>query len=121
MKHNFKNLEIWKRGMALAGEVYKLSEIFPGEEKFGLTAQIRRSAVSIPSNIAEGCGRGTTKQMSLFVDIAVGSSCELETQIYLATDLLHIDKTESEKIISKIEEVRKMMIGFQKSLRTKGI
>ena len=99
MRHNFKNLEIWKRSRALVRVIYEQTNSFPAEEKFGLTLQIRRSAISVPSNIAEGCGRGTDKQLMQFLNISIGSLCELETQIYLTNDLQFIDNQISNDII----------------------
>jgi len=118
MRHNFKNLEIWKKSRALVKEVYHLTNDFPSEEKFGLTLQIRRSSISVPSNIAEGCGRGTDKQLIQFLNISIGSLCELETQIYLANDLEFIDNQVNNKIIQEIAEVRKMVMGFKNSIKT---
>ena len=82
MKHNFKALEIWKRSRKLVQNVYLITKTFPSEEKFSLVSQMNRSAISIPSNIAVGCGRGTDAQLVHFLDIAIGSNCELETQFY---------------------------------------
>ncbi|MBF9255225.1 four helix bundle protein [Pontibacter sp. 172403-2] len=82
--HNFKELKIWQRSMELAKLVYKTTAQFPANEKYGLTSQINRSAVSIPSNIAEGAGRNSSKEFSQFLSIALGSAFELETQLYLA-------------------------------------
>lgn len=118
MRHNFKNLEIWKKSRALVKEVYHLTNDFPSEEKFGLTLQIRRSSISVPSNIAEGCGRGTDKQLIQFLNISIGSLCELETQIHLANDLELIDNQVNNKIIQEIAEVRKMVMGFKNSIKT---
>lgn len=95
MKHNFKNPEIWKRSRALVKVIYEETNNFPSEEKFGLTLQVRRATVSVASNIAEGCGRGTDKQLAQFLNISIGSLCELETQIYLANDLEFIDNKSS--------------------------
>jgi four helix bundle protein len=118
MRHNFKNLEIWKKSRALVKEVYHLTNDFPSEEKFGLTLQIRRSSISVPSNIAEGCGRGTDKQLIQFLNISIGSLCELETHIYSANDLEFIDNQVNNKIIQEIAEVRKMVMGFKNSIKT---
>lgn len=107
MVKNFKNLEIWKRSRAFVKEVYLMTSQLPDSEKFGLVAQLNRAAVSIPSNIAEGCGRGTSKNLSYFLDIAVGSACEIETQIYLAYDLDYIDIYKMESSNNEIEEIRK--------------
>lgn len=117
MKHNFYNLEIWKRSRALVKTIYEQTRQFPSEERFGLTSQIRRAAVSVPSNIAEGCGRGTDKQFAQFLDISIGSICELETQVYLAYDLSFIDIKQQEILIVEIMAVRKMIMGFKASLK----
>ncbi len=116
MKHNFKNLLVWEKAMILAREVYLVTKPFPAEEKFGLIGQMRRSAVSVPSNIAEGCGRNTNPQLRNFLSISVGSTCELETQILIARDLAYLTKEEADSMINKTIEVRKMIIGFSGSL-----
>src|SRR5690606_31265320 len=82
--NNLKELKIWNRAMELAVQVYKATETFPAEEKFGLTSQSRRAAVSIPSNIAEGAGRNSVKEFNNFLGIANGSSYELQTQLIIA-------------------------------------
>lgn len=116
MNHNFKNLSIWKKAMTVAKEVYLVTQPFPMEEKFGLVGQMRRSAVSIPSNIAEGCGRNSNAQLRNFLSISVGSTCELETQLYLARDLGFLTEEATLQIVSSVTEVRKMIIGFSASL-----
>ena len=88
--HNFKELIVWQKSRSLVKDVYKLTQTFPSDEKFGLTQQIRRATVSIPSNIAEGSGRGTNNDFLHFIDIANGSAFEVETQLYLALDLEYI-------------------------------
>jgi len=93
MKHHFNNLNIWKLSRVIVKDIYITTRSFPNEEKFGLTSQMCRCAVSVPSNIAEGCGRGTDNQLSHFIDIAIGSLCELETQVYLAFDLDYIEES----------------------------
>lgn len=117
MKHNFKQLAIWRRSKDLVKDIYEKTKHFPGEERFGLGLQIRKSAVSIPSNIAEGCGRGTEPQLARFLDIAIGSSCELETQLYLTMDLDFVKNDQGEALISELVEIRKMMIGFKNTLQ----
>ena len=97
-------------------DVYLNTRSFPPEEKFGLTSQIRRCAVSVPSNIAEGCGRGTNAQLHHFLDISIGSLCELETQMYLACDLNFISQNKSKKIINEITIIRKMTSSFKKNI-----
>ena len=117
MIRNFKTLDIWKRSRTLVQQVYVLTKRFPDEEKFGLTAQMRRAAVSIPSNVAEGCGRSSEKGLSNFLDIAIGSNCELETQLYLAFDLGFLSHDEMAVMTDEIEQIRKMTTGYQKTLK----
>ena len=81
--HNFKELKVWQNARVLVKEIYLSTGNFPTEEKYGITSQIRRSAISIPSNIAEGCGRRTDKDFSHFLNIALGSAYELQTQTEL--------------------------------------
>jgi four helix bundle protein len=113
---NFKTLDIWKRSRILVKEIYLVSKEFPQSERFGLTDQIRRAIISVPSNIAEGCGRSTPKDLSRFLDISVGSICEVETQIYLAFDLEYITEPKARVIANEISEIRRMIIGYQKTL-----
>lgn len=89
--HNYKELNVWKRAIKFTVQVYKISRSFPADERFGLTSQIRRSAVSVPSNIAEGAGRRTNGEFANFLGIAHGSICELETQLYVAFELGYVD------------------------------
>ncbi len=96
--------------------VYEASSTFPSEEKYGLTSQIRRSAVSIPSNIAEGAGRNSSKEFSHFLGVARGSSYELQTQIIISKELNLIPEHLEIEILQLIEEVQKMIYGFQQSL-----
>ena len=117
MRHNFKNLSIWKRSRRLVKRVYEISRDFPREEKFGLTNQMRRAAVSVPSNIAEGCGRNGDKKLIQFLFIANGSLCELETQFLLCYDLDFILEKELTEITEEIVEIRKMIFSFIKTLR----
>lgn len=116
MQHNFLNLKIWQFSRALVKDVYQLSKLFPSNEAFGLQSQIRRSAISIPSNIAEGCGRGSDKQLSHFLGIATGSACELHTQLLLASDLGLLKEEQVEPTISQLIKVRSMIQGFRKTL-----
>lgn len=116
MRHNFLNLEIWKRSRKLVKQIYSITKSFPPEEKFGLTSQIRRCAVSVPSNIAEGCGRGTNPQLIHFLDISIGSLCELETQIYLSFDLEFISRDKAEVLSKETTEIRRMTQRFKKGL-----
>jgi four helix bundle protein len=108
----YTELEVWKEARVLVNEVYIISKEFPKEEIYGLTNQMRRCAISIPSNIAEGCGRQHYKDSLRFFFIARGSLYELETQIYLATDQTYINKEISMKLMVQIEKCRKLISGF---------
>lgn len=104
-----KNLLVWQKSMELASKVYSATKSFPQSELFGLVAQIRRCAVSIPSNIAEGYGRGTNKELVHFLYISLGSSNELDTQLTLAHEFEYIGLSEYECIVNLNEEVNKMI------------
>jgi len=111
--HNFRELNIWKNGMKIVKSTYQISKGLPNDEKFGLTSQIQRCSVSIPSNIAEGSGRSTEKDFIKFINIGLSSSYELETQLILVNDLY---KVETDVIIKEINELQRMIIGFKRSL-----
>lgn len=115
MLKTFKELKVWQKSYQLCLEIYKITKKFPKEEIYGLTSQIRRAAVSVPSNIAEGYGRKTTR--SLY--IAYGSNCELETQILLSGDLDYIDRKEITKILNNIGDVERMLKALIRSLENK--
>jgi len=114
--HNFQDLKIWQRAMEIAEETYKLSAEFPNEEKYGLTSQIRRSAISIPSNISEGAGRNTNGEFKNFLGIANGSSNELYTQLLLSHRLNLIQKEKVDPIIESLIEVQKMNYSLIKKI-----
>ena len=116
--HRFEELKIWQKAMSVTEKCYKISENFPKEEKYGLTSQLRRSAVSIPSNISEGAGRNSNKQFKQFLGIANGSSYELLTQLYLSKKLNLTTEEKVRPIINKILEITKMNFSLQKSLNT---
>lgn len=113
---NFKNLNVWQNGIELVIDIYKKTEDFPKEEIYGLTSQIKRSAMSIPSNIAEGTGRSSDKDFNRFLDVALGSSFELETQLIIANRLKFLDDIDFNKLNQQIDEEQKMIIGLQKTL-----
>lgn len=116
MVRNFKSLDIWKRSRSFVKTIYLTTNNFPNEEKFGLISQLQRAAVSVSSNIAEGCGRKTEKALSNFLDNAIGSNCGVETQLLLAYDLEMIDKKTINALSNEIIQIRKMIIGYQKTL-----
>lgn len=113
--HKFKELEIWKKAMDLTEKVYRLSSGFPGDERFGLISQIRRCAVSVPSNIAEEAGRNTNGEFNQFLGIALGSLSELETQMLLSIRVGFIQ--EEAQVFEEIETLRRMIFSFQKSMK----
>ncbi len=112
-RHNFEELHIWQLGMDVVDDIYNATSDYPREELFGLSLQMRKAAVSIPSNIAEGCGRGTDPQLVQFLNIAQGSAFELETQVYIAIRRKYADVRTLESIVSKIIELQKMIDGFR--------
>ena len=114
--HNFRELKIWKRSMDFAENLYTISLDFPVNEKFGLTAQIRSCAVSIPSNIAEGAGRSTNKQFRYFLEIAMGSCNELQTQLELAFRFKYIREDIYSVMISEASQIFRMLLAFYNSL-----
>ena len=114
-RHNYKNLKIWKAGLEIVDDVFGLLSEFPEDEKFGLRSQLSRCSVSIPSNIAEGSSR-TDKSFSHFLDISLGSSFELETQLIIACNRNYISKEQLTKIGENIQEFQKMTMGFQNKL-----
>ena len=114
--HNFKELLIWQKSRTLVSEIYLLLANFPEDEKFGIVLQMKRAVVSIPSNIAEGAGKGSNKDFNRFLDIAIGSAFELETQLYLAFDLSFITNEQLNIFIIRVEEIEKMIHGFKKRL-----
>jgi four helix bundle protein len=117
--HNLKELKIWKKAIDLAVEVYQVTSLFPLEEKYGLTSQIRRAAISISSNIAEGAGRNSEKEFKHFSGIANGSSYELQTQLFISNKLSLINNEDLEKLHHCIDELQKMNYGFQNMLNKK--
>jgi four helix bundle protein len=113
LKHNFKNLKVWQRAVDLAVTVYDISRFFPAEEKFGITSQMRRSSVSIPSNIAEGTARNTSKAFSNCLDISLGESFELETQAIIANRVGSLNENQFLSLTIEVSELQKMIIGFK--------
>ena len=116
--HNFRELKIWQRSMELGEKVYKIASAFPGEEKYGLVQQIKKCVVSIPSNISEGAGRSSNKQFRYFLEISMGSSNEMMTQMDLSRRLGFVETKVSERIIYEILQVYKMILAFYNSLNT---
>ena len=112
----YRDLKVWQSAMQLAEETYRLSQSFPNHEIYGLTSQLRRATVSIPSNIAEGHGRNSPKEFYHFLGIALGSLAELETQLLLAKRLKYLEADQITAVLKTTDEMAKMLKGLQKSL-----
>jgi len=108
------DLDVWKKSIKLVTEIYKLTESYPKSEIYGLTSQIRRSAVSIPSNIAEGAARSSTKEFSQFLSIALGSVSELETQLIVSNNLGFMENNNLDVLIEQIVIIKKIDSRFEK-------
>ncbi|GGG91669.1 four helix bundle protein [Polaribacter pacificus] len=114
-RHNYKNLKIWNLGIEIVDDVFKITDSFPIEEKFGLISQINRCSISIPSNIAEGSSR-TSKSFSHFIDVSLGSSFELETQLIIAYKRKYITEKQLKTFEEKLAEFQMMTMSFQNKL-----
>jgi four helix bundle protein len=113
---HYKDLLIWQKGMLLAKLVYQVTQKFPSEERYGLTSQLRRAAVSVPSNIAEGQARRGTNEFLQFLSIAEGSLAELETQLLLSTELAYCKPADVESPLKEIDELQKMIGALKRKL-----
>jgi len=116
---DYRDLEVWKLSKELAKDIYEITSLWPQDERYGLTQQLRRSAVSVMSNIAEGSGRRSTQEFIRFINIASGSLCEAESQLLLAKDLGYISSDSLNIIIAKADRISKMLYSLQKSLSAK--
>lgn len=117
--HNIKKLKIWNDSIDLCVDVYKALADMPNDERYGLSSQIKRSAVSIPSNIAEGAGREREKEFYNFLNIAYGSSYELQTQLIISERLNFISMEVNEPLLNKLDEVQKMVYVFKENIKNK--
>ena len=111
-----KDLDVWKKSIDFVTKVYNLTEKFPNNEKFGIISQIRRAAVSIPSNIAEGSARNSKKELIQFLYISLGSAAELETQLIISEKLKYIENLD---VLNDLNDIQKMIMGLIKYLRNK--
>ncbi len=116
---NYEDLLVWRKAHVLTLAIYKATQCFPSEERFGLTSQIRRSCASIGANLAEGCGRRSDGEMARFVHIAMGSGAELSYHLRLARDLEFLPKTSSEHLRSDLSEVMRMLSSLSQRLKPK--
>ena len=112
----YRDLLVWQKGMLLARAIYKLTQTFPSEEKFGLISQMRRAAVSIPSTIAEGQARKSTGEFVQFISNAEGSLAELDTQLQLSADLGFSKDPDLRRILESISELKRMLNGLRRTL-----
>ena len=117
--NSFRDLEVWKKSIFLVKNIYLLTKNFPKEEIYALTSQIRRAAVSIPSNIAEGRGLRTTKSFIKHLNIAYGSLAEVETQIFISFELGYITAQQQKEITDQTMEIARMLNGLRKALQKK--
>ena len=113
----FRDLLIWQKSMTLITKIYQSTNLFPKEEIFGLTSQIRRSAVSIPSNIAEGYGRESKQDFLRFLNISIGSLFELQTQLEIAKNISYLNENEFNNIFEDSREIERMLVSFIKKLK----
>lgn len=113
---NFRELIAWQKALDLVEETYKASKTFPKDELYGLTSQIRRAVVSIPSNIAEGQGRDTTREFRHYLSIAYGSLCEVQTQIFIAQRLTYLKEEQVIRLLGMTDEVARLINGLSNSL-----
>jgi len=114
--HQFKELQIWKKSRLFCSKIYNVTATFPSEEKFGIINQLRRASVSIPSNIAEGSSRNSNKDFARFLEIAIGSAYEVETQLLISSDLGFINEKNTTELISLLGEITKMTSRFRATL-----
>jgi four helix bundle protein len=114
--HRYKELKVWQKAIELTLKVYKITKELPKEEKFALANQLNRCAVSIPSNIAEGAGRNSNKDFNNFLGIALGSSFELETQLYISHQLGYVNDGDYDPIKLELEHIQNMLIKLKESL-----
>jgi four helix bundle protein len=115
----FEDLVVWQRAMLLVRSIYKLTSSFPLDERFGLVSQMRRAAVSVPSNIAEGHARHTTREYIRFVSDAEGSLAELSTQVRIAADLGYCDDSQRSITLKELDEIRRMLNALRRSLKAR--
>ena len=113
---SYRDLLVWQKSIELTKLLYRVTALFPAEEKFGLISQIRRAAISVPSNIAEGQARNTTGEFIQFISHAEGSAAELDTQLFLSVELGFVPAAEAAALFALIDEVRRMLNGLRRKL-----
>jgi four helix bundle protein len=118
---SFRDIKVWAKSHALALSIYEVTRSFPRDELYSLTNQMRRAAVSMPTNIAEGSGRGSNADFARFVQMAIGSASEVEYLLLLARDLRYVDAAEFGNLEEQVIEVRRMLIGFLRRLQSESV
>lgn len=113
---NHKDLEVWKKSISFVKDIYEVTQQFPKDEVYGLTSQIRRASISIPSNIAEGAGRKSKTEFKRFIYIAIGSISEVETQLIISSEINYLSHEKFDELNLRLTEIRKMMFDLIKSL-----
>ena len=116
---DYRELKVWQKAHQLTLKVYDITQYLPSDERYGLTSQLRRAAVSVPTNLAEGSGRGTAAELAQFAQIAAGSTSEMEYLLQLSADLGYLDAKAVESTHLDIRELRKMLTAFIRTLRNK--
>ena len=114
---DFRNLEVWRLAHEMTLSIYRVTKSFPTDERYGLTSQLRRAAVSIEANLAEGCGRGSDADFARFVQLALGSASEVECQLLISRDLGYLAADSYEQHKDQIERIKRMLIALLKTLR----
>ena len=114
---DFKNIGVWKKAHDLVKSIYRATQSFPSHELYGITSQIRRASVSMPTNIAEGCGKSTNPDFSRYLQISFGSACEVEYLLLLSFELNYLDEKMYKNLSVQTEEVKKMLSGFIKKIK----
>jgi four helix bundle protein len=114
---SYRDPEVWQKAMRLVKRIYQVTQKFPGDERFGLTNQLRRAAVSVPLNLAEGHARFGAGEFSRFISITMGSVAELETQILLSNDLGYINSVLAKELLAELDSIGKMLRGLAKSIQ----
>lgn len=109
----YRDLKVWQKAMALVTAIYEATAQFPKHETYGLSQQLRRAAVSVPSNLAEGHGRSSRRELHLFISNARGSLCEVETQLEIARNLKYLEKVEADTLLAKASEIARMLNGLR--------
>ena len=115
--HNYRELKIWQRSMNWVEDVYKAVKLFPKVEEYGLSSQLKRCAVSVPSNISEGAGRGSNAQFKFFLEVSMGSSNEAQTHIELARRFNYLSLETANSLMEESDQIYKMILGFYNTLK----